>query len=64
MNKFMQKHFLTIFGSIFALVGTILIVVGVISNYKTSQFKESAVEVNGVIEKIIVKNLFFITIPL
>lgn len=55
MNKFMQKHFLTIFGSIFALVGFILLIVGIISNVKSSSFKESAVEVNGVIENIFVE---------
>ena len=55
MNKFMTKYFMAIFGGIFALVGTIIIIVGIITNVKTSQFKESAVEVNGVIEDIVIE---------
>ena len=56
MNKFMTKYFMAIFGGIFALVGTIIIIVGIITNVKMSQFKESAVEVNGVIDNIIVED--------
>lgn len=55
MNKFMTKYFMAIFGGIFALVGTIIIIVGIITNVKMSQFKESAVEVNGVIEDIVIE---------
>ena len=57
MNKFMTKYFMAIFGGIFALVGTIIIIVGIITNVKMSQFEESAVEVNGVIEDIVIVNI-------
>ncbi len=55
MNKFMTKYFMAIFGGIFALVGTIFIIVGIMANVKSSQFKEYAVEVNGVIEDIVIE---------
>ncbi len=55
MNKFMTKNFMAIFGGIFALVGTIFIIVGIMANVKSSQFKEYAVEVNGVIEDIVIE---------